>query len=109
MKLFLAGPMTGLPEYNYPAFHAEAKRLRAQGHEVWNPAEQAETQDDFNPKTDEAKSHAHYMARNLPAVCNADAVVVLPGWRNSRGARLEVYVAGALGVGVFSVLSEGGI
>ena len=38
-RLYLAGPMTGLPELNFPAFHAEAARLRALGYEVVNPAE----------------------------------------------------------------------
>ena len=38
-RIYLAGPMTGLPEYNYPAFHAEAARLRGLGFHVENPAE----------------------------------------------------------------------
>ncbi|MCY1527250.1 hypothetical protein D9M68_623110 [compost metagenome] len=38
-RIYLAGPMTGLPEFNYPAFHAEAARLRALGYQVENPAE----------------------------------------------------------------------
>lgn len=40
--IYLCGPMTGLPEYNYPAFHAAAAELRAQGWRVVNPAENAE-------------------------------------------------------------------
>ena len=39
LKIYCAGPMTGLPELNFPAFHAEAARLRAFGYEVINPAE----------------------------------------------------------------------
>ena len=31
MLLYLAGPMTGRPEYNYPAFHAVARHLRSMG------------------------------------------------------------------------------
>ena len=38
MKLYLAGPMTGIKDLNFPAFHAEASRLRALGHIVVNPA-----------------------------------------------------------------------
>lgn len=38
-RIYLSGPMTGLPDYNYPAFNAEAARLRALGYTVENPAE----------------------------------------------------------------------
>jgi hypothetical protein len=38
-KIYLSGPMTGLPDLNFPAFHAEAARLRALGYDVINPAE----------------------------------------------------------------------
>ena len=38
-RIYLSGPMSGLPELNFPAFHAEAARLRALGFEVVNPAD----------------------------------------------------------------------
>ncbi|MBF3131496.1 DUF4406 domain-containing protein, partial [Pseudomonas aeruginosa] len=41
-RIYLAGPMTGLPEHNFPAFHAEAARLRSLGYQVENPAEHGE-------------------------------------------------------------------
>lgn len=41
-RIYLAGPMTGLPEHNFPAFHAEAARLRGLGYQVENPAEHGE-------------------------------------------------------------------
>ena len=92
MKIYLAGPMRGYPEFNFPAFHAAAARLRALGHEVWSPAENDVTEDGFNPKTDEPLSMSHYMARDLPAVCRSEAIALLPGWRDSTGAGIEVYV-----------------
>lgn len=36
---YLAGPMRGIPEYNFPAFYAAAAALRAHGLNVWSPAE----------------------------------------------------------------------
>lgn len=39
MRLYLAGPMSGIKDFNAPLFHAEAKRLRDIGHDVVNPAE----------------------------------------------------------------------
>lgn len=37
--VYLSGPMTGLPDFNYPAFHDAAQRLRSIGHRVESPAE----------------------------------------------------------------------
>lgn len=39
MKVYVAGPMRGIPEFNFPAFNLAAKNLRADGHVVFNPAE----------------------------------------------------------------------
>jgi hypothetical protein len=98
MRLYLAGPMTGIKDYNFPAFFAAAADLRARGHEVWSPAENDVCQDGFDPTKDKAQAHRHYMKRDLPAVLDADAVAVLPGWENSKGARLEVHVARECGI-----------
>ncbi len=38
-KLYLAGPMRGIKDYNFPTFMEMAKRLRSMGLQVWNPAE----------------------------------------------------------------------
>ena len=38
-RVYIAGPMTGLPAFNYPAFHAAAATLRQAGYVVENPAE----------------------------------------------------------------------
>ena len=98
MKIYLAGPMRGYPEYNFPAFRERTHALRAMGHEVWSPAEQDELLDGFNAATDKADTMAHYMARDLPAVCQSEAVAVLPGWEASKGAQLEVHVARTIGL-----------
>ena len=93
MKLYIAGPMTGLPEYNYPAFHAAAAELRAAGHEVVSPAE------GWEHITDPAAvSWQDYMRSGLSKLLHCEAVALLPGWAGSRGASLEVRVAEALGM-----------
>lgn len=99
--VYLAGPMRGLPEFNFPAFREAAEALRMCGYTVTSPAEMDEELDGFDgTDPDAALPFAAYMARDLPAVCEADAVVVLPGWQKSEGAQLEVYVAEALGLPV---------
>ena len=98
LRVYLAGPMRGIPEYNFPAFYAAAKALRDIGCEVWSPAENDVEKDGFDPTKDKAQPMCHYMRRDLPAVLNSDAVVVLPGWEKSEGAQLEAHVAKKCGI-----------
>ena len=88
-KIYIAGPMTGLPEFNYPAFHAAAAELRGQGHEVINPAE--------NP-VPACGSWAGYMRMALEELVQCDAIYLLPNWIGSKGARLESRIALDLGL-----------
>lgn len=78
--IYLAGPMTGLPEQNYPAFNAAADNLRARGHTVLNPAE--------NPEPP-CKSWLGYMKMAIPMLIKCDTIVFLPGWAESAGALKE--------------------
>ena len=79
-RIYLAGPMSGLPDFNYPAFHAAAAVLRAQGHYVENPAE--------NPAST-CGTWQGYMRMSLCQIAVCDCLYMLPGWRSSRGARIE--------------------
>lgn len=90
-RIYLAGPMTGLPDSNYPAFHAEAARLRARGFHVENPAE--------NPAPD-CGSWCGYMRLAIAQLVTCDAVWLLPGWTGSRGACIEHALAVHLGLAV---------
>lgn len=84
MKIYIAGPMSNLPDLNYPTFNAMAARLRAEGHEVVNPAE--------NPEPP-CGSWAGYMRMSVTQVATCEAVALLPGWEQSKGARLEHHIA----------------
>lgn len=90
--VYLSGPMSGLPEFNYPAFNAAAARLRALGYRVENPAE--------NPEPP-CGSWAGYMRFAVRQVALCGVIVLLPGWRESRGAMVEVFLAKVLGLEVF--------
>lgn len=85
--VYIAGPMSGQPEHGYPAFNAMAARLRAAGHTVINPAE-------LHPDT--THPWAWYLRRDLAELVKCSTIVFLPGWFNSKGARLEHHVASAL-------------
>lgn len=90
--IYIAGPMTGLPEFNYPAFHAKAAELRAQGYEVRNPAE--------NDGESTDKPWAFYMRLALRSLLECDEIHLLPGWSTSRGANIERFVAWSIGMTV---------
>jgi len=101
--------MRGYPEYNFPAFHAGAAELRAAGWTVFSPAERDEADPNVDLESEAVKQGlevnglAYYMQFDLPAVCNSDAVFLLPGWEASVGARLEVRVALAVEKRVFTL------
>ena len=100
MKIYLAGPMAGYPDLNYPLFHAVSKELRARGHEVFSPAENDERKGYGKVVTGQTTpALRHALGDDLAWICKeAEAVALLPGWENSRGARAEWSTAVALGL-----------
>lgn len=121
MRLYLSGPMTNIPDLNRPAFDAAAERLRAEGHFVINPAELSamfgtpeEIEESFKclyGTTDKVfwfKQHvalaSSIIDADLAAVRSRDAIYMLKGWENSRGAKKELAEALAHGL---TVMQEG--
>jgi nucleoside 2-deoxyribosyltransferase len=94
MILYVAGPMTGLPEFNYPAFNAAARMLAGFGYDVLNPVDAEQ----HNPTPGTPQAWDWYMRHALRMVLQADGIALLTGWENSRGAAVEVFVAHALGI-----------
>lgn len=88
-RIYIAGPMSGLPGLNFDAFHAEAKRLRALGFDVVNPAE---------INADTTAQWADCMRADIRELMTCDAIQLLPGWENSRGATLERHIGQSLGM-----------
>lgn len=86
MKTYVAGPITGIPNGNRSKFEAAAKRLRALGHEVIIPHEIPPVTDDWHTA----------LRADIVVLMTCEKVYLLEGWRNSRGARLEAYIAQCL-------------
>lgn len=93
-KVYIAGPMSGLPNHNYPAFFAAEELIEAQGFSVVNPA---------RLHTSMHEAWEHYMKVDISHLVTCDYLVLLEGWENSRGANLEKYIAEQLGLQVFEI------
>lgn len=90
-RLYLAGPMTGFTDFNYPAFHAEAARLRALGYHVESPAEN---------EAPPCGTWEAYLRTGLRQMLTCDCVALMPGWADSKGATLERSVGLQVGLSV---------
>lgn len=85
---YIAGPMTGIEDFNFPAFNAMAARLRNAGYAVINPAEL--------DGEDTSQAWDYYLRRDLTELAKCCRVVLLPGWAKSKGASLEHHIAKTL-------------
>jgi hypothetical protein len=89
MRLYLAGPMRGVKDQNKPEFNRVTALLRTAGHVVYNPAEEEEA----------GAGIRVWMEHDTRWICReAEAVALLDGWSNSRGARTEKALAEAIGI-----------
>ena len=94
--VYIAGPMSGYPEWNAPAFAAAKARLEAAGLRVITPVEIGEAVFGFGAENVPA---AEFLRADLRWMClHCDAIALLDGWELSVGARCEVVVAITLGM-----------
>lgn len=103
-KYYLAGPMTGYPQFNFPAFDSAAAHLREHGYAIVSPAEldRPEVREASMASPDGNADGGHpvgdswgdFLSRDVKIVADeATGIIALPGWQESRGARLEMFVA----------------
>jgi hypothetical protein len=90
-RVYVAGPITGREGYNVEAFALAAELLQDAGYLTVNPHDIC---------SDQEREFSYYMAKLLKEVCLSDIVALLPGWEDSKGAKLEAYVAIECGIPV---------
>lgn len=92
-RYYISGPMTGVADYNFPAFNRAAADLRSLGLEVVNPVE-------LNEHLGTEADWHEYLRNDIKALCDCTHLVLLPGWEDSNGAHLELHLAHRLGLKV---------
>lgn len=90
--IYISGPMTGIKDYNYPAFNAIAAQLREAGYKVANPAENSPPP---------CNSWQGYMRIAIKQMMDCDAVIMIDGWEKSKGANVEFELAVKVGIPTF--------
>jgi hypothetical protein len=106
MKVYLAGPMRGYKDFNFPAFMKGAHYLRALGHTVFNPAENDIEKGYMNAPSSEEVMRACILD-DLTYICKeAEAIALLPGWSRSKGVAVELAAAKFLDLVVWELPLE---
>lgn len=110
--IYIAGPMRGYPNFNFPVFNAAADYWeRVCGFTVFNPAQDDVEEygtdisvgNDTGCEEQAAKEHGFCLrdalARDTEWICKtATHIYMLKGWEASKGARAEWALADALGL-----------
>jgi hypothetical protein len=105
--VYIAGPMRGIPQFNFPAFDAARDFLRSKGWAVCSPADMDRAKG-FDPSLHLPATWdwntlptgfnlAETIDRDIAALKECDAIAMLPGWQDSTGARAEYAMAQWLG------------
>lgn len=109
--IYIAGPMRGIEDFNFPAFDRQANLLRKQGWCVINPAEMDREHGspesspmEYDPATDynDREFMRDAMRRDLVAIAeDCTAVYCMSGFETSRGAKAEYQLAKAIGIDIY--------
>jgi hypothetical protein len=91
---YISGPMTGYPNFNFPAFDEASRILRAYGLQIISPAEL-----DRDDPPAPGSVWMDFILRDLKVIHDkVKGIIFLPNWYHSRGARMEAFTGIMLGM-----------
>ncbi len=94
-RVYIAGPMSDMPDYNFPAFNEAARRLTEAGYDVENPADHGLV---------ENASRFDYLRYDIIRLASCSKMLLLPGWKKSEGTAFELSIAAGLNIEIFENL-----
>lgn len=109
LTLYIAGPMRGYDDFNFPAFFKAEAAIEKMGHRAINPARH-DNDAGFDETAGEVTQQylRDALAWDLGQVCRSDGIVILDGWYRSRGARAEVAAARAVDIPIYIICTRNG-
>lgn len=96
-KIYIAGPMTGIPNGNWFAFNAKEIQLVSEGWEVVNPA-RMDAESGIDPDSMGEYDYEDCARRDIEVLVECDAIYMLAGFQFSKGACWERALAKHLGL-----------
>ena len=96
-KIYIAGPMTGLPNGNFEVFYAKETQLRSGGWNVINPA-RMDVETGIDPNAMGEYEYEDCARRDIAVLVDCDAIYMLAGFQFSKGACWERALAKHLGI-----------
>lgn len=103
-RCYVSGKMRGEKQFGFPLFDAARDMLRLKGWSVVSPAD-LDRAIGFDPNNDDGYDFdiCEALRRDTQALLFVDAIVLLPNWKESVGARYELCVAQAIGVPALAI------
>jgi hypothetical protein len=96
--IYLAGPMTGLPDFGYPEFRVATRRLQGHGLNVYSPHLRWDHEDE---ETRAARKAECYMLHGFKLLLKCNSIALMPGWRQSGGSQKELILALHAGYSIY--------
>lgn len=103
MRVYIGGPMTGLPDKNYPAFEYAMRRLMDEGIEVISPhLLEANALPELTENMTVGEIYRSVIPGDIAAIARTDGMILLQGWEESPGTALERHACDLFKLPVFA-------
>ena len=103
MRVYIGGPMTGLPDNNHPAFEYAMRRLMEAGIEVISPhLLEANALPELKESMTQSEVYRMVIPGDIAAIASTDGMVLIQGWEKSPGTAFERHACDLFKLPVFA-------